>query len=83
MKYKHCSKIYIIIYEITKYLLTYKVQQKLAHCIVSCNILYKTNDFLITKTKAMLFLSKPINKKKSLYIDAFDRKDPASINKKC
>lgn len=51
-------------------------------CIISYNILYKTNNFEITKGKSMLLLIKPINKTKSSYIDAFDRKNLANIDKK-
>lgn len=36
----------------------------------------------MNKVEAMLFLIKPINKQKSLYINAFNKKDWASIDKK-
>lgn len=45
------------------------------HYIVSYNILFKTNGFLIAKKKVILPLLKSINKKKSLYIDIFNKKD--------
>lgn len=66
----------------TKYLSTYKIQQKKTHCIVLCNIFYKTNNFLIVKIEVKLLLAKPINKKKSLYTDIFNKKDPTNNDKK-
>lgn len=49
---------------------------------VSRNILYKTNDFSMTKAQAILLLIKPISKKKTLYTNALNRKDPAGIVEK-
>lgn len=53
------------------------------------NVLYnlmqhltQNKDFLIVKTKPILFLIESIIEKKSLYTDALDRKDPVTINKK-
>lgn len=55
---------------------------------ISYNILYKTNSFPMAKVKVILLLVKSINKKKSPYTDALDKRDlalnkrdPASINK--
>lgn len=66
----------------TKYFSTYKVRQKTSCCTILYSILYKTNNLSIAKIKTILLLAKPINKKISLYINAFDRKDLADINKK-
>lgn len=82
MKYKHCSNEFETTCEITKYLLISKVLQKTIHCTILCNILHKINDFAIAKTKTILFLAKSINKEKSLYTDVFDKRNPASIDKK-
>ena len=61
----------------TKHLSTYKVQQDTAYCTVPRDTLYKTNSFPMAKTKAMLPLVEPINKKESPYTDALDKRDPA------
>lgn len=45
------------------------------HYIILYNILYKINNFLIAKIKAILLLIKLISKKNCLYIDAFDKQD--------
>lgn len=58
------------------------MQQKIVYCIVSYNILYKINNFPMAKAKAMLLLIQPISKKKSLYTNFLNKKDPTSINKK-
>lgn len=88
MKCKHCSKICGITCGIIKHLSMYKMQQSKARYIVPRDSLYKTNSFLIAKAKTILPLVELISRKKSLYTDAFDRKDPvfdkidpASINK--
>lgn len=76
MKCKYYLKICKTTYRITKHLSICKVQQGTVHCTVLYNNFSKRNDFLIRKAKAMLPLVEPISKKKSLYIDAFDRTDP-------
>lgn len=53
----------------------------MTHYTVSFDILYKINEFLMVKAKVMLLLIKSISKKEFLYIDAFDKKDLANINK--
>lgn len=60
----------------------------MAYCIISHNTLYKTNCFLIVNAKIILSLVKLIYKKKSLYTNFCNKKDPAldkknlsSINK--
>lgn len=53
----------------------------MAHCIILRNTLYKINIFLIAKIEAILLLVKSICKKKSPYINAFDKKNSA-FNKK-
>lgn len=50
--------------------------------IILYNILYKINNFFLAKIKVILPLIKPISKKKSLYIDIPDKKNPTSINEK-
>lgn len=54
--------------------------QETMHCTILYNILYKIKDFLIAKVEAILFLAKPINKEKSPYINAVNKRDPAGIN---
>lgn len=56
--------------------------------IILRNTLYKKNSFAITKIKAILFLVKVINKKKSSNLDVFNninltfnRRDSTNINK--
>lgn len=88
IKYRHCLKIYEITLEMTKYLSICKMQQNIAHYIVSRNTLYNKNEFPIVKTEAILSLIESISKKKSLYIEAlkrrdlaFDRRDLVNIDK--
>lgn len=88
IKCRHCSKVYKTICEIIKHFSIYKLQQDTTCCIVSCNIFYKINGFLIAKIETMLLLVELINKKKSPYTDAlekkdlaFNKKDPAGMNK--
>lgn len=76
MKYRHYLKVCETSYRMTKHFLTCKVRQDTVHCTVSRNILYKTNNFLIAKIKALLSLIELIGKEESLYIDTLDRKDP-------
>lgn len=52
------------------------------HCIILYNILYKINDFLIGKSKVLLFLAKLIGKENSSYIDALNMKNLVNINEK-
>lgn len=80
MKCRHCSKVCETTRGMTKHLSIYKVQQDTICRTVPCNTLYKTNDFPRAKAEAILLLIKPISKKKSLYIDTLDGKDPAGIN---
>lgn len=81
MKYRHCSKVCETCRGIIKHLSIYKVRWEIACCIVLYNTLYKTNDFSIAKTKAMLLLAKPISEEKSPYTNALDKRDLADIDK--
>lgn len=60
-----------------KYLSMCKMQQGKTYYIVLHNILYKINSFLKVKIEAMLPLVKQMNKKKSLYINIFEKRDLA------
>lgn len=82
IKYGYCSKVCENSFPMTKHLLIYKMKQKIARRTVLCNILYKINNFSMAKIETMLLLAEPINKKKSLYIDTFDMKDLARIEKR-
>lgn len=79
---RYCSKICEITYRISKHFSTYKIWQEIVRSTILNNTLHKINDFLVVKAKTMLLLVKPINKKKSPYKDAFNRKELACINKK-
>ena len=77
IKCKHCSKVCDTTRGMTKHLSTCKVRQGMAGPTVPCDILYKTNGFLIAKAEAMLPLIEPISKKESPYTDALHKRDPA------
>lgn len=66
--------------KMTKYFLLYKIQQETIYCIISYNTLHKTNDFSIVKAEAILLLVELISKKRSLFIDAPDKRDPVCID---
>lgn len=74
---RHCLNICKITCEMTKHLSTCKVKQGMAHRKFLRNILFKKNNFLIAKTEAMLLLIEPIKKKKYLYTNALNKRDPA------
>lgn len=73
---------YKIINRIIEHFSMSKVWQRRTCHTVQCNILHKTNNFPIAKTKAILLLVKPISEEKSLYKNAFDRRNTICIDKK-
>lgn len=80
MKCRHYSEVYKISCGITNYFSMYEICLETMPYIMSRNILYKTNNFVMVKVKVMLPLIKLMNKEKSLYTNTFDKKDPAGIN---